>query len=70
MQTLNDLALAIDAASDVGDKEALRRLGKECESLLDRATGDERVFLLYFQSNTHSAISAAQSGDSSGIWDW
>ena len=70
MQTLNDLALAIDAASDVGDKEALRRLGKECESLLDRATGDERVFLLYFQSNTHSAIIAAQSGDSSGIWDW
>ena len=70
MQTLNDLALAIDAASDVGDKEVLRRLRKECEGLLDRATGDERVFLLYFQSNTHSAIIASKSGDSSGISDW
>ena len=70
MQTLSDLALAIDAASDIGDKEALRRLGKECEGLLDEATGDERVFLLYFQSNTHSAIIASQAGDSSGIWSW
>ena len=70
MQTLSDLACAIDSASDARDKEALRRLGKECEGRLGRATGDERVFLLYYQSNTHSAIISSQTGDSTKFWGW
>ena len=70
MQKYSDLAHAIDAASDVGDPEALRRLGKECEDRLDRATGEERVRLLYFQSNTHSAIVSSQAGDPARDWDW
>ena len=70
MQKHNDLAYAIDAASDSGDKEALRILGKECEDRLDGATGDERVLLLYFQSNTHSAIVSSQAGDPAVVWDW
>ena len=70
MQTLSDLAYAIDSASDAGDKEALRRLGKECEGRLGRATGDERVRLLYYQSNTHSAIISSQTRDSTKLWGW
>ena len=70
MQKHIDLANAIDAASDKGDKVALRKLGKVCENRLSGATGDERVFLLYFQSNTHSAIISTQSGDSAKLWDW
>ena len=70
MQKHNDLAYAIDAASDSGDKEALRILGKECEDRLFGAIGDERVHLLYFQSNTHSAIVSSQAGDPARVWDW
>ena len=70
MQDLNDLANAIDAASDAGDEETLRKLGKECEDLLDRARGDDRVRLLYFQSNTHSAIISSHMGDPDILWDW
>ena len=70
MQKHNDLAHAINAASDSGDKEALRRLGKECEDRLLGATGGERVLLLYFQSNTHSAIVSSQAGDPARVWDW
>ena len=70
MRKHNDLAHAIDAASDSRDEEALRLLGKECEDRLDGATGDERVRLLYFQSNTHSAIVSSQAGDTARVWDW
>ena len=70
MRKHNDLANAIDAASDSCDEQALRLLGKECEDRLDGATGDERVHLLYYQSNTHSAIASAQTGDPAKVWDW
>lgn len=70
MQKLYDLALAIDAASDAGDNEALRRLSKECEARLDSATGEERVFILYYQSNTHSAIISSKGNDPATLWDW
>ena len=66
----NDLAHAIDAAADSRDEEALRSLGRECEDRLDGATGDERIRLLYFQSNTHSAIVSSQAGDTARVWDW
>ena len=65
-----DLAHAIDTASDSCNEESLRLLGKECEDRLDGATGDERVLLLYFQSNTHSAIVSSQVGDPARVWDW
>ena len=70
MRKHNDLAHAIDAAFDSRDEEALRLLGKECEDRLDGATGDERVRLLYFQSNTHNAIVSSQAGDTARVWDW
>ena len=70
MRKHNDLAHAIDAASDSFNEEALRLLGKECEDRLDGATGDERVLLLYFQSNTHSAIVSSRAGDPARVWDW
>ena len=58
MKKLQDLAIAINAASDAGDEEALRQLGKECEESLDGATGEDRVFLFYCQANTYSATDA------------
>ena len=70
MQNLNDLGLAIDAASDAGDEAVLRKLGKECESWLNGATGVERVLLLYYQSNTYSAIISTKASASSALWDW
>ena len=69
-QNLNDLGSAIDAASDAGDEEALRKLGKECDDFLDTASGVERVYLLYFKSNTHSAIISSQRGDPDSLWTW
>ena len=70
MKKLQDLALAIDSASDAGDEEALRELGGECEESLDGATGDERVFLLYYQANTYGAIVSAKSAGPANLWDW
>ena len=70
MKKLQDLALAIDSASDAGDEEALRELGGECEESLDGATGDERVFLLYYQANACGAIVSAKSADPANLWDW
>ena len=70
MKKLQDLALAIDSASDAGDEEALRELGGECEESLDGATGDERVFLLYYQANAYGAIVSAKSADPANLWDW
>ena len=70
MKKLQDLAIAIDAASDAGDEEALRQLGKECEESLDGATGEDRVFLFYCQANTYSAIVTAKTADPAKLWDW
>ena len=70
MQILDDLARAIDAASDASDEAALRELGQECEDRLSGATGLDRVFLLYYQSNTFSAIISSQATDSGALWDW
>ena len=70
MRNYQDLAHAIDAASDSCDEKALRLLGEECEDLLDGATGEERVRLLYFQSNTHSAIVLSQANAPGKAWDW
>ena len=70
MRELQDLAIDIDAASDAGDEEALRRLGEECEASLDGAAGDERVVLLYYQANTYGAIVSAKPADPAKLWDW
>lgn len=67
---LDDLALAIDAASDAGDEELLRQYGKECERRLASAQGMERVLLNYFHSNTYAAIIAAKWNDSNYAWSW
>ena len=70
MQNLDDLAHAIDAASDAGDEASLRELSKKCESWLNGATGVDRVTLLYYQSNTYSALISTQAGALSALWDW
>ena len=70
MKNLQELAVAIDSASDAGDEEALRELGEECEASLDGATGKDRVFLLYYQANTYGAIVSANTADPAKLWDW
>lgn len=69
--TLSELAKAIDAATDSGDEESLRYLSKECEQKLGTATPEERVILLYYQSNTYYGLfrnSKHQNYDY--IWNW
>ena len=70
MHTLDDLAYAIDAASDAGDEALLRQLAGECESRLGTAEGVDRVCLRYYQSNTYSAIITAKQNDADYIWSW
>ena len=70
MRTLVDLAHAIDDASDAADEELLRQLGEECEHWLDTAKGEDRVRLLYYQSNTYSAVIASKGHDAANVWDW
>ena len=70
MRNLQDLGLAIDSASDAGDEGALRKLGEECETSLDGATGEERVSLLYYQANTYGGIVSAKTADHANLWDW
>ena len=69
-QSLDDLAHAIDAASDVGDESLLRRLGAVCEDRLSTAEGVDRVRLLYYRSNTFSSIIAIKGNDPEYTWGW
>ena len=70
MQSLQELALAIDAATDSGDEGQLRELGEECERRLGTANGKDRVSLRYYQANTYSAIIEAKQGDPDYTWNW
>ena len=70
MQTLDDLAHAIDSASDAGDEALLRRLGEDCESRLSTAEGEDRVRLFYYWSNTYSSIIAIKQHDPDYVWSW
>lgn len=67
---LDDLANAIDAASDAGDEELLRKYGKECERRLASAKGMDRVLLNYFRANTYSAIIEVKRDDENYTWSW
>ena len=70
MRTLDDLAHAIDIASDAGDEPSLRQLGEECESRLGTSKGEDRVLLRYYQFNTYSAIIEAKRHNADYIWSW
>ena len=70
MQTLQEIALAIDAATGDGDEGLLRQLGEECERRLSSAAGEDRVTLFYYQANTYSAIIEANQDDPDYIWNW
>ena len=70
MQTHDDLAHAIDSASDAGDEALLRRLGEACGNRLSTAEGNDRVRLLYYQSNTYSSIITIKQDDLDHSWNW
>ena len=70
MQTLDDLAYAIDNASDAGDESVLRRLGEDCESRLRTVESEDRVRLLYYWSNTYSSIIAIKQNDPDFVCNW
>ena len=65
-----DLAQAIDAASNAGDETSLRRLGDECERRLNAAEVIDRVDLLYYQSNTYAGIVSLKHDAATDVWDW
>lgn len=68
---LHELAQKIDAATDSGDVELLRFLSKVCEQKLKTATAEDRVTLLYYQSNTHYGIFIiSRRQDIDYIWNW
>ena len=70
MKTVDELGSAIDAATDEGNEDLLRQLGKECGGRLSTAEDNESVFLRYFQANTFGAIVLAKSSDSDYLWNW
>lgn len=70
MQTLSELGLAINKATNEGDETRLRELGKECESRLATAEGKERVYLHYFQSNTFNGIILIKRPSASYVENW
>ena len=70
MQTIRELGLAIDAATENGDEGKLRQLGEECERGLASAVGEDRVTLRYYQANTFSAIMEAKQANPEYIWNW
>ena len=70
MRTLDELAHAIDAAADAGDETLLRQLGDECESRLSSSEGEDRVRILYYQSNTYYGIISSKLDDIDSAWDW
>ena len=70
VQSLDDLAHAIDAAADAGDETSLRRLGDVCDNRLSAAKGVDRVRLLYYRSNTFSSIIATKGNDPEHTWSW
>ena len=70
MQSLDDLAHAIDTASDARDGASLRQLGDVCEDRLRTAEGADRVRLLYYRSNTFSSIIAIRGIDPEYNWSW
>ena len=70
MHTLDDLAQAIDAATDAADEPMLRRLGKECESRVAAAKDQERVLLRYYQANVYASIISSKHTDAGYTWSW
>ena len=70
MATLSDLAHAIDRASDASDEALLRKLGEDCERMLETAKGGDRVLLRYYQSNAYAGIIASRQRDAEYLWSW
>ena len=69
--TLSELAQAIDNAIDSGDEKSLLYLSKECEQKLGTATAEERVILLYYQSNTYYGMfNISKQHYDDYIWNW
>ena len=70
MQTLDDLACAIDSASDTADEALLRKLIDDCEYQLLTAKGEDRLLLQYYQSNAYAAIVSFKYNDRDYTWSW
>ena len=70
MTDLANLAGAIDAAAESGDEARLRHLGDECTQRLRTATGEERVLLRYYQSNTYAGVILSKYADAAYVWSW
>ena len=70
MDTLDELAQAIDKASDRGDEVSLRRLGEKCKTRLQNAANENRVLLQYYWANTYAGIITIKRNEPGYIASW
>lgn len=70
MPTLAELAQAIDAASNASDSKRLRELAAICDRQTAVVTGQDKVLLHYYHSNTYAALIATKRRDSEYLWSW
>ena len=68
-ETLNELGKRIDAATAAANERALMLLVDECDSCLETASGEDRVFLYYFKANAYYGI-ASTKHDFDYAWSW
>ena len=59
----------IDAWTDTASASDLQLLVNECYSLLETASGEDRVLTYYFRANAYSGI-AATKHDDDNAWSW
>lgn len=69
-EDLHELGVAIDAAGDTLNRQALGRLRKDCAKRLQSATGPTKVVLYYFKANVHAHLGRCAHQDGADQWSW
>ena len=70
MNSLDELAMSIDAASKMRDSSKLLRSIDECDRRLGMASSPDRVLLHYFRSNAYAGVIASNKSNSDDLWSW
>lgn len=71
MLTLNEIAIAIDAALDNQNLEELEKLAEQCQQQFSKFEGKDRALLKYFEANAYGAINQIQNkNDANYAWSW
>jgi tetratricopeptide (TPR) repeat protein len=70
LQSLTQLAIKIDRATDHSDVDGLRRAIEECADALKTANDNQRVPIHYFQANAHQELYRIYCQDQDYKWQW